>query len=74
MAKWIEAKWEAIKKEAFKYQPHHPGRYQFITRSVCLGCGLIYLQNPLTTWCIQRGCNYEDDPKYKSKVKELGKT
>lgn len=30
----------------------------------CSKCGLVYLNNDFTRWCIKRGCNYSDDPIY----------
>lgn len=31
---------------------------------VCKKCGLVYLKNQFTAWCIKMGCNNEDHSDY----------
>lgn len=45
--------------------------YKGIPWLVCRKCGLIRLRNPLTDWCVKKGCNYNEDLNYKAVVKNL---
>lgn len=36
----------------------------------CRKCGLIRLRNPLTDWCVSKGCNYDEHPQYRAKVRQ----
>ena len=59
--------------EPYKFEAHNPVRKKGIQHLVCCRCGLVYLKNPLTKWCIKTGCNNEYHPQYKKKLKELSK-
>lgn len=52
--------------EPYKFEPH-----AFASRIVswpyCSYCGLVYLKNDFTAWCVKMGCNYKDHPQYKAK-------
>jgi hypothetical protein len=53
-----------------KHEPHAPkplGKHWGIP--VCKKCGLLYLKNELTQWCVRQGCNYEEHPEYAKRVK-----
>jgi hypothetical protein len=55
-----------------KYEPHGPWRHmRRIGREYCAGCGLILLHNPLTDWCVAKGCSYETHPGYPAAVRAL---
>lgn len=72
MAKdWVKVTWTDI-KEKYDFSPHQPQKVKYVPWPVCR-CGLIYLKNTLTQWCVSKGCNYELHPDYARKVKELGK-
>lgn len=30
----------------------------------CGNCGLVYLNNDFTRWCVKRGCDYDEHPEY----------
>lgn len=40
-------------------------------REICVKCGLVYLKNALTQWCIEQGCNHMDHTNYQKKLIEL---
>jgi len=54
-------------------QTHRWHKYKTIAYPVCLGCGLVRLRNPLTDWCVSKGCDYDDLPEYPKMLKILGK-
>ena len=60
-------------KEPYKKEEHVWSPMNGVGKQRCIYCGLLALNNPLTDWCIQKGCNYEDHPQYKSKIKQLGR-
>lgn len=47
----------------FKVQPHRFHKFRVLPWPVC-ECGLIYLKNPFTQWCVEHGCNHEEHPSY----------
>lgn len=56
----------------FKIEKHGPWRQlKRIGREYCGGCGLVRLHNPLTDWCLAKGCNYEAHPGYQSAVRTM---
>ena len=54
-----------------KYEPHRPVKYKCLPWLVCASCGLIYLHNDLTKYCIKSGCNYSDLPNFKDIIKKF---
>jgi hypothetical protein len=54
-----------------KYEPHSFKPYPFLHRPVCVKCGLARMRNLLTDWCVQRGCNYQEDGGYKNALRTL---
>lgn len=58
-------------KEAYKKKGHSFTPLKGTGKSYCKSCGLVALNNPLTDWCIQMGCNYRDHTQYNNKVKRL---
>jgi hypothetical protein len=56
----------------FKIDPHsffNPKNRFY--KPVCVKCGLMRLNNPITDWCVKQGCDHEEHPDYKRKLKEL---
>lgn len=47
-------------------QPHSPGKLRGLSWSVCKACGLVFLRNEFTAWCIRHGCNHADHPGYRA--------
>jgi len=68
---WIPAD---IKDEVIKYS-HDPHRPTKLSKKLpwlyCPKCGLLYLKNPITRWCIKMGCDSEYHPQYKIMLKRL---
>ena len=61
-----------MSKEVYKYEAHSPKRRKGISWAVCEKCGLIYLKNPFTSWCIRMGCNSNDHPDYEKQRQKTG--
>jgi len=40
-------------------------------KPVCSRCGLMRLNNPITHWCVRKGCNYDEHPDYEKTLKRL---
>lgn len=59
-------------KEPYKMVGHVWEPMKGIGKQRCKYCGLVALRNPLTQWCIDKGCNHEDHPQYEKMVKKLG--
>lgn len=38
---------------------------------VCNRCGLVWLRNPLTAWCVRHGCWHEEHPGYRAAIRAL---
>lgn len=62
-----------VSKESYKMVGHSFRMLNRVGKQVCSRCGLLALNNPITEWCVGKGCNYEDHPQYKSKLKRLTK-
>lgn len=70
---WIPAN---IEDEVIKYtfEPHKPRKLcKTIPWSYCGQCGLLYLKNPITRWCIKMGCNHTYHNQFKIMLKKLTK-
>jgi hypothetical protein len=50
--------------EPYTMEHHAPVKLRSIPWLVCRKCGLVYLKNPFTAWCVKHGCNSEDHPSY----------
>ncbi len=61
--------------EFFRHQPYklvpHSFKRRFLSWAICSGCGLLYFRNPLTTWAIKKGCNYDDHPQFKTQGRRV---
>ena len=70
---WVPAD---IEDEVIKYtfDPHKPRK---LTKTIpwlyCPKCGLLYLRNSITQWCIKMGCDHEYHPQYKKMLKKFTK-
>lgn len=59
--------------EPYTYEPHKPITTKaapWLTR--CAFCGLVYLKNDITRWCIKVGCNNRDHPHYRARMAAAG--
>jgi hypothetical protein len=59
------------KKEPYTYEPHEPVKLKRWPWMICAGCGLLYLSNAFTSFCISKGCNHRDHPEY-NRYRKLG--
>lgn len=68
---WIPAEIEDI-KETYKFEPHKP---RILTKRmrilVCQYCGLVYLKNNITKWCIKKGCMHGIHRDYKRQLRKV---
>lgn len=55
---------------SWSHEPHKFDRF-IVSYPYCSKCGLIRLKNPLTDWCASKGCNYDEHPSYRQKVKKF---
>jgi hypothetical protein len=60
-------------REVYKYVGHSFKPLKGVGKQYCTRCGLLALNTPITQWCVDKGCNYEDHKQYKSKLKTLTK-
>lgn len=60
-------------KSSYKLKGHSFKPMKGIGKQHCSCCGLVALRNPLTDWCIKKGCNASDHPQYNATVKRLTK-
>lgn len=51
--------------------PHCFAHRVVVGKPVCCVCGLMFLRNDLTEWCVKRGCDYADAPGFKNAVATL---
>lgn len=63
-----------MSRELYKMVAHSWVAMNGTGKQKCSRCGLVRLRNPLTDWCIAKGCYHEDHPQYKAKTKQLCKT
>lgn len=54
----------------YKMEPHRIEWSKVIHRNWCVKCGLVILNNKLTRWCVDKGCNNEDHHDWKRVRKE----
>jgi hypothetical protein len=61
---WVPAE---IEDEIIKYsyERHGPIKLKGTSYLYCKYCGLLYLKNSITRWCIRMGCNNEYHRDYK---------
>lgn len=69
---WIQVS-NTIEKIEYSYEPHNAKPLKGVPWLCCKKCGLLYLHNPITDWCIRMGCNSDDHPSYKNTLKRLTK-
>lgn len=62
------------KKDTYKMKGHSFQILKGTGKQFCTSCGLVALNNQITQWCINKGCNYSDHPQFKSTLKRLTKS
>ena len=69
---WEIAQIGEEKPEPYKYEGHRfENPKNRFYKPVCVRCGLMRLNNPITHWCVKYGCNHEVRSEYKKVVREL---
>ena len=69
---WIPAEIEDV-EITYSFEPHKTRKLKGSPWLYCTYCGLLYLKNPLTKWCIKMGCNNSYHKQYKYMLKKLTK-
>jgi len=60
------------KEIKYSFESHRPRKLcKTIPWLYCAHCGLLYLKNPLTRWCIKMGCNHSYHNQYKHMLKKF---
>ena len=54
---------------SYVYEKHFPVKVKFMPWLMCKYCGLVFLKNNLTKWCIKMGCAHEDHPAFKKMLR-----
>jgi hypothetical protein len=67
---WVPAQ---IDDEEIKYtyEPHSPVILKGVNVLYCKYCGLLYLKNPFTKWCIRMGCANRYHPHYNKMMEKF---
>lgn len=69
---WIETLIED-KKFTYSTEAHSAIKLKNSPWLYCKYCGLLYLNNSATKWCIRMGCNYEYHNQYKLMMRRFSK-
>lgn len=65
---WTPAEIED-EKETYTFEPHKLKMIKRIPWPICQYCGLVFLKNKVSRWCIKNGCNYSLHRDYKKQFK-----
>lgn len=49
----------------YVFEAHRPSKRRALPWPVCDACGLVFLKNDVTAWCIRMGCNATDHPAWR---------
>ena len=58
---------------AYTYEGHKSQKIKGLPWPYCPGCGLVFLKNPITRWCVKTGCNFDEHPDYEKTLEKLTK-
>ena len=62
--------WGADVQPKYEMELHAPVKlYKGLPWPVCKRCGLVYLKNSFTRWCVAKGCLAEYHPGFKQAMK-----
>ena len=65
---WVIAEIED-RELKYSFEAHTPIPLKGTPWLYCRYCGLVYLRNPITRWCIKMGCNANYHPNYNNILK-----
>lgn len=57
----------------YSFEGHSYRLMKGVGKNICIHCGLVILNNDITRWCVDKGCNYAYHPSYKSALFKLTK-
>jgi len=69
---WVETYIED-RKVAYSKEAHCPVKMKNTPWLYCKYCGLLFLKNKATIWCVRMGCNYEYHNQYKAMMRRFSK-
>lgn len=55
----------------YSFESHKPDKIKGLPWMACKYCGLVFLKNPLTKWCIKMGCNHSYHKDYDTHLSTL---
>ena len=58
-------------KEEYSFEGHVWFLDKHAGKQVCAQCGLVFLRNPASIWCIEKGCNYTLHGSYERTMSNL---
>ena len=56
----------------YSMEAHSPKKVKVFSWEVCAYCGLVYLRNDFTRFCIKMGCNYKLHREYNNQRNMAG--
>jgi hypothetical protein len=67
---WVTwtGEWE---KTRYKIESHTFRAARFWSKGICVDCGLMFMNNPLTAWAVRKGCLFEYHDEFREKVRQL---
>lgn len=68
---WVETQIEDIEIK-YSFEKHKPVKLKGTPWLVCQYCGLLYINTPITKWCIKMGCNHTYHHDYNKMLKRTG--
>jgi hypothetical protein len=69
---WVPAEIEDVEL-TYSFEPHKVKKLKGSPWLYCSYCGLLYLRNPITKWCIKMGCNNSYHKQFKFMLNKLTK-
>jgi hypothetical protein len=69
---WVPADFED-KEITYTYEQHKPVPLKGTPWHYCQYCGLVFLKNRITRWCVRMGCSATYHPQFKNILKKYAK-
>lgn len=69
---WIQTEIED-REITYSHEKHSPVPLKGTPWMYCKYCGLVYLKNRITRWCIRMGCNSDYHPQFKTMLNRFSK-
>ena len=65
---WVPANIED-QEETYSFEGHSPQQLKGTPWLYCRYCGLVYLNNFISRWCVKMGCNSRIHPQFERMLK-----